>query len=174
MNAQNNSLLLYIAGYHIKIVFLPKKLLKYCKQLIRSINTTYQPYLSEQKPQKIDFTIEIYITHFEKAFTLKEKSTYSGSDSFLFFFSIHNHIIKSFYHISKTQFTFLLLKALEYLLQKDKGFILHASSSIVENELIIFTGKKGAGKSTSIRLLKNKFKPFTDDAILIKNKKGNY
>jgi len=80
-------------------------------------------------------------------------------------------VYETYYHISIFELSQLLLIAIINLLGKD-GFLLHASSVLVKNRVVMFIGKSGAGKSTTMKMLKDSFPPFSDDCVAIK-KCGN-
>jgi len=59
----------------------------------------------------------------------------------------------------------LLLSELVY---KHNGLILHGSSVIYKDKAILFLGKSGSGKTTTLNLLKEKTVPFTDDISIVR------
>jgi len=81
------------------------------------------------------------------------------------------NVYETYYHVSIFELSQLLLITVINLLGKD-GFLLHASSVFVKNKVVMFLGKSGAGKSTTMRMLKDSFPPFSDDCVAIK-KCGN-
>jgi hypothetical protein len=60
------------------------------------------------------------------------------------------------------------------LLLKNRGFILHSSASISEDEAFVFVGSSGAGKSTSAKLLKEEYPRLNDDKSIIRKVNNNY
>lgn len=70
-------------------------------------------------------------------------------------------------------FDFFLKTAVATLFLLKGGFFLHSSSLLKNGKGLIFAGKKGAGKSTILKLSPN-FTPLNDDFSIIKNEGGKY
>ena len=81
----------------------------------------------------------------------------------------HN-TLTSYYHISISQFQFILRNVIQILLTENNGFILHASACVIDGKASLFTGFSGAGKSTVIKLLKTKYPALADDTVIIQKK----
>lgn len=86
----------------------------------------------------------------------------------------------TFSYVSHSQMFFLLNYLLNNILIKRGGFILHSSAvSINKNEILIFLGHSGTGKSTISFLLSNskfkkkKLKKIADDKIIIYQDENN-
>ena len=83
--------------------------------------------------------------------------------------------IRTYYYISHTQFYFLLRLIIQLLIEKEKGFFIHASANaLTKNSACLFIGKSGGGKSTIANLLGQKYIKLADDIALISQKEGYY
>lgn len=74
---------------------------------------------------------------------------------------------QTYYHIGRTQFEMILRVVLEALLPKKRGLLIHGSSCIHDNKVVVFCGPSGYGKTTKIKLLRRTFQPFTDDSMFL-------
>lgn len=165
-----DSLFISIAGFSIKIVFHPIE--------VATIRTLFKKYLVwylngfiVRRPKtKVDFTIEFTWDQKNEVVERKVEREY-----FIRYFRFKNtRTIESYYHISVYQFQTLLRDILDLLLMNSSGFMLHASASCINNKASIFVGKSGAGKSTTVTLLKRKYKGLADDSVIIKKERGKY
>lgn len=59
-------------------------------------------------------------------------------------------------------------------LAESNGFGIHSSSVVINNNAYLFLGKSGAGKSTIVKLLENKFRPLSDDLSIVKKVNKEY
>lgn len=82
--------------------------------------------------------------------------------------------IRTFYDLNTSQLELIIRDVIQSLLSKSSGFLLHASSVIVNNTAYLFMGDAGAGKSTSMSLLRDVYKPLSDDILIVKKEKGTY
>lgn len=98
----------------------------------------------------------------------------TASSVYVHLYSRNRMTFGTSYTISHSQFRFILLKIFIELLAVNKCFLLHASSIKVNNEVHLFTGNSGAGKSTIVRLLTPEFTPFSDELILVKKLSSSY
>ena len=86
----------------------------------------------------------------------------------------------TFYHISNAQLSLVVRSVCQTLLAKNKGLIMHASASLVNDHAYVFMGDSGAGKSTITKLISSSFQPLADDSIILKEhgnilkKEGQY
>lgn len=165
---KSDSLYLKIAGFTIAVYFKKGKEKHYIDKIYRQIKHSFENFL-ETDPKKIDFTIEIIDSHVH-VFSFLSKKSY---DFILILRHFKNNRFVTFSHISLPQFETIILKVLSMLLLK-KGFFLHGSAVAHDNEVFIFTGKSGAGKSTIMRLLSKKFFPIADDSLIIKKEGDDY
>lgn len=79
-----------------------------------------------------------------------------------------NNFIK-IYSISENHFISTIFNLPFTLFLSAKGhLLLHTSCLVNNNEILAFSGRKGAGKSTLTSLLSNKLKFFTDDTLSCK------
>lgn len=155
---------LHIAGFIIEIRF-GKTEPPYFKEamLKEQLEFYYTGFVLKKKPKQIDYRIEIvYRKHF--AVTIDEKKR-------LYYFLVYkekkNRFLEAYYNISIEQFQTVLRRALQELLAHGHGMILHASASLVKGKAFIFSGESGAGKSTMMSLLSEKFPALADDTIII-------
>ncbi len=141
------------------------------EKLVRDIYKLMYPFFRDKTDlKKTAFTIQlIYREDLEIVKRKKGNKNYIG-----FFDFIHPAKIKSFYQLSIFQFQLLIKAALYYSLEKNNGFILHSSASLVNQKSYIFLGNSGAGKSTIIKLLREKYKALADDTSIIRLDHGKY
>jgi len=158
------TLSLLIAGFTIKIVFLPTEWPEKKDLLINLIKRYFEPFITSNQ-KRVDATINI-IEISGIPFINRQKIEFSQ-----YFQKKRKNVYEMYYHISIFELSQLLLIAIINLLGKD-GFLLHASSVLVKNRVVMFIGKSGAGKSTTMKMLKDSFPPFSDDCVAIK-KSGN-
>lgn len=162
---------LKIAGFIIQIRFiLSADTLDYEKGFIEKVKNYYKPFLSENNSPKTNYTIEVTYEHsFRVIINKKNKDTYIH-----FYRQLTPKRIKTFYHLSGSQFQIIIRKITHELLVRAKGFILHASASKIDNKAVIFLGESGSGKSTTMKILSSKYPPLGDDSIIIKREERAY
>jgi len=154
-----------IAGFNLKVnIYNSNK----SNRLENDIRDIYQSFIIPKTSKKIDFCIEIYNKPFQQPIRILSKRTRGIKENYIFLFEEEEHKIKTFYYISINQFVSILIIALQKILVQNKSFILHSSAINFKNKAVIFTGTKGAGKSTIIRMLRNKYQALADDTIIIK------
>ncbi len=156
---------LQIAGFNIKIRFLlSAENLRYENGFIRQVRSYYKNFLTEETGQKVHYVIEVEYAHSFKVILSK-----SSKDVFIHLYKqVNKKKVKTFYHLSGSQFQILVRKATHDLLVESKGFILHASASKIVRQAAVFLGESGAGKSTTMRILASHYTPLGDDSIIIK------
>lgn len=160
---------LTVAGFNILIVFfpVPKREIHDSwinKDLYTQIMSHYSAFIVGGKTRKADFTIHIY-QHFPNV-TVKQAP--GRTVGLLHFFKREGNDIITFQHISINQLNLILLTSIQYLVARSGGFILHASSSLIHNNLYLFCAKSGGGKSTAMKLLHPHFHAFSDDIFIIR------
>ena len=116
-----------------------------------------------KKSNKIDFTINFV----EKRYFISKKDRL-GNQFVVIFEKKSESMINTYYQIGFIQFQFILREIINNLLAENQGYILHASAVSHGNKAYIFLGKPTAGKSTIVRLLSKKYKPFADDSVYVK------
>ena len=160
-----------IAGYIIQISIYNSNS---SDRLENDIKDLYQSFIITRKSTKINFFIEIYNKPFNKPIKIISQTVNNRVENYLYFFEEYGNKIKTFYYISINQFVSILIIALQKLLVESQSFMLHASAVSFKNWAIIFTGTSGAGKSTIIKQLENKYRAIADDTIIIKKENNNY
>ena len=123
---------------------------------------------SERNISKPNFTIEFHSAKYLKI-------SYDGQKRFINYYdkkSKKKFIVYD--HISIAQFQFILLKLLLNLYEKKTVLLLHASAVNIDNNAYIFIGRQSSGKSTIIKLLKNKYQALADDTVIIRKFSGRY
>jgi hypothetical protein len=137
---------------------------------IERIKQLYIGFILVNKPEIIDFEINIYPTS-SYDFMLNKRSKH-------FFMGISQRAsereVITNYNISDIQFQIILRGLCQEYLSKKKGFLMHGSSVEVKNKANIFLGESGAGKSTIMSMLSNEYAPLGDDSFFIKREKGNF
>lgn len=78
------------------------------------------------------------------------------------------------YYQDEVKVDIIIQNALYILLSDNNGFIIHSSAVNIKNKSVLFFGKSGAGKSTIVNLLSNKFPVLSDDISLVRNLNGRY
>lgn len=159
-----------IADFLIKIIFYKSLDSKQKNHLEREIQSFFKGFITKQKDKSVDYIIEIE----DLTPSLKIQDIHGKKHYVLFYESVTTKKLKTFYTISVYQFQLLVQNIIYQLLSKSNGFLLHSSASLVDNKAYIFLGISGAGKSTSVRLLKNEFLPLSDDLSIIRRIKNTY
>lgn len=159
---------LNIAGFYIQINLRPTEWRFALKLKEKEIKKYWTGFIVS-KPKKTDFVINfVEKRYLEIIYKKKEKKQYMS-----FFEEKNKKSINTFYQISIFQFQAILRHIINKLLAGN-GFILHGSASNINGRAFLFTGRNGAGKSTIMKLLKDKFSPLADDTAIIKKEKKNY
>lgn len=157
---------LSIAGYIIRIHFLPTEWIEKKILLIRMIEKYFGGFKIHNS-KNIDATI-IFKEISGIPFTSKLKKIYS-----LYFERKNKNIYETYYHISIFELSQLLLIIVIKLLAH-KGFLLHASGVETKKGVNLFMGPSGAGKSTTMKMVGSSFIPFSDDCVIIKKTGKTY
>ncbi len=89
-------------------------------------------------------------------------------------YEVNKNQITTYYYINIVQFRIILRDMLQLLLAQNNGFQLHSSGVIKNRKAILFVGAHGAGKSTAAQLASSQFPIFVDDAVVIRQIKGDY
>ncbi len=134
---------------------------------IKQLRKYFKNFTLVNIPQGSDYTIVV-----ESAHPMFIKTKEIKNVSIPLFKKISEQKVKTFYYINIYQFQIILRDILFHLTTKNNGCVVHASAIAVSNTAYIFLGKSTAGKSTIIRLLKNRFIPLVDDLVFIR-KEGN-
>ncbi len=163
---------LQIGGFNIKILFIPREKKQLTDDLRIYIPALFTGFLLK-KTKTCDFAIElhrpVYPPNVLQMHHRREKIYLQ------YFYTEKQKRIITPQHISNFQFFFILSGVVLKLLNENGGFILHASSVIIDRKATLFIGPSGAGKSTAAFLLKEKYPVIADDSIIIKRgKSGKY
>lgn len=162
-----DDIFLSICGFTIRISFSKFENEVYRKIVRTEIAQLYQGFLITHLTTKLDYHIE-FIDH-DQTIILKQ-----GKRNFLFFYEkIRRKKIQAYSHIGWIHLSIIFRNILSELLT-GKGFIIHASASLVKNKAYIFLGQSGAGKSTMTQLLQSKWPVLADDCVVIKKEFGEF
>ena len=168
MKKANKTIYLNIGGFNIKVNFKPAKNKYFQKKLISEIFNEYQGFILYKLPKIIDYSIDIldkqhHGIYVKKIDNKNIKFVYLSEEK-------ENHSkTTTYYYIGITLFSHVVANVLEKLLSKHVGFFIHASAIKYDNnKAILFLGPAGAGKSTVITLLKDKYTPLADDTVILK------
>lgn len=163
-------LFLTIAGFTIKLVFRSAKThIKLRDDLMSLLIKQLHNFLYVNRGQTIHATID-FIDKPTNTIIYNKKNS-----SFMEFFQITDQKnYQTFYHISLYQFYSLLAHVLTMLLSQHGGITIHASAALIQGKATIFLGHSGAGKSTIIQLLRNKYPILADDHVIIRKKGAGY
>lgn len=138
-------------------------------KLQREIMMLFRDFVTMEKPQKIDYTIEFRESNI--------MGVIPGLQSKFHFINLYErkspNRIRTYYSISTSQFHYIITEILSYLI-KDTGFFQHASSIVHNGKAYLFLGKSGAGKTTISTLLKKRFHRLADDLVLIRKIGDSY
>lgn len=165
------TLYIVIAKVKIKIIFKYEKY-KYEKYefFIKAIQLRYKNFITSRK-NNIDYTIEVIVND------ITPKVYYDNSSNVYYiqyFQESAETKITTYYDISVSQFSQIILKILDRILSKSNGFILHASCLHYKDKAYIFLAPSGGGKSTLSTFSKNKIKILADDHIAIRKINNTY
>jgi len=160
---------LLIAGFVIKINFLPSKVKGYEMHFKAQLLKQFRAFqVKSHFVDKIDYTIHIAYRNDKRIIRHKEG----------FYINLceyrKNNSAVMFYWISMFEFKTVLLDILGLLLEKNNGFILHASANHVKGKVYIFTGNSGVGKSTISDILSTRYKKIADEMVIIKKEDKKY
>lgn len=122
-----------------------------------------------KKTKKADFWIDI-----KERRNLEMMIQTVSKKHFLNIYEEDNTSLTTFYHLSEVQFSLIIRKVCQQLLSKHNGLLIHASAVLLKNKALVFLGKSGAGKSTTIKLLASSSKALADDSVIIKKEGSQY
>ncbi len=166
----NNNIILNIADFNFKINFRKIENIKHKKEFKKNILKKYSGFIKKNNYKKIDYVINVVSTITIEIIYKKETGTYFFS-TFCF---KNSNTIETNYHISFSQFSVIIREALQKLLIKNNGFLLHGSAVAKNSMAYIFTGHSGAGKSTIMKLLSSCYKSLGDDSVIIKKENNKF
>ncbi len=160
---------LSIAGFTIEIKLKETDFAYEKEDIFYMLTSCYKGFILREKTGKIDYRINFLSA--KHLYILFKNNTLR----FLLFFTEgkKKKVINTFYHISQKQFSLILIRILNNLLESC-GFIVHASASNIHGKVCIFTGRSGAGKSTIMKLLTKRYVPLADDSIILKKERNKF
>lgn len=160
---------LSIGGFTIRLHFYPTEIPHLRTNFIKTVINHFGSFIVDlEKERDNDYSIYFMDRRGMEIISRNKVRKY-----FLNFYDeISKNKIISFYHISLYQLEVLLKKILSHLLSKNNGFIFHASANYIYGKAVLFTGRSGAGKSTAMNLLSDKYQALADDNAIIR-KEGN-
>ncbi|MFA6081290.1 MAG: hypothetical protein WC741_02695 [Patescibacteria group bacterium] len=168
MPNQKNPLFLNIAGFNIKINFKSTEWEFALKLKEKEINKFWKGFITIE-PVKVDFTLNfVERSYLEVIYKKKEKKQFMS-----FYEEKNSKEINTFYQVSIFQFQVILRQIISRLLTNN-GFILHGSASNIHGRAFLFTGDNGAGKSTTMKLLKPYYPALADDTVIIRKENCEY
>lgn len=158
---------LSIAGFAVGIEFKDTEMTAVKNFYKKNIIEQLSDFMISKPQKKVDFTIEFVWDEREEIIYRSMEKKY-----FIQFYKTRSERrIECYYQISFFQFFHVLYAALEKLLEKHEGFMLHASALGQEN-VSLFVGSSGAGKTTITQFLKGIAPIRADDALALR-KVGN-
>lgn len=159
-----------IAGFTIKLLFIPSAYPFQEEKLKKDINVFFKGFLDKKMGAKPHFTIEICdIPRSFDTQSVNQKKHYV-----IFYEDVSSNRCRTYYSIHIYQFQLMVQNIIHQLLTKNNGFLLHSSASLINDKAVLFLGKSGAGKSTSVNLLKDTFTPLADDMSVIRKVGAKY
>jgi len=136
---------------------------------MKEFNQHYGPYLVKNCKKKADFKLKLRGVRKVSLMRAQSERKKSEVDYSVQIFSIKGSTALVDYHASISHLQLLFKLIIQKLLIPEQGFFLHTSGVLThDNRLILFLGQNNAGKSTTISLIRDYYKPFADDTVLIK------
>jgi hypothetical protein len=168
-----DTLFLKISGFVLKITFetanddLVAEIAN--KRIKKSIIQFYKAFITIDYHSRPDFHLILKRLPKSPLLIRKGKTVYGA-----FFEEVSENKFICLNSITIFQFSIILRQVLLRLFSTHSGILIHSSSSRSDNSAYIFVGKSGAGKTTTMRMLTNKYPPLGDDSSIIKKEGGNY
>lgn len=164
------------AGLTISLVFEPCEQIFFKQRLFDAIGFWRKAGFIKKSSKKSDFQI-IFRQDDKNSVEIHQKDNKHYYLTFVRDFEKRR--VETYYHIGLIELQILLKEVFAFLLEKNNGFMLHASGVIGEKKnLKLFMAKTGGGKTTVSNLLagSRKYKKFCDDVVVVKKigKKWNY
>lgn len=166
---ENDIFCLKIADFKIKLVFGPTNQPELKKNFIRSVKVFFKGFVAKPTETNYDFLINVSDMESQELQYSNLKKHYT-----LFYENITKKKIQTFYTISISQFQLLIQNVIYQLLSYSNGFLLHSSAVAVGGKAYVFLGVSGAGKSTTVQLLKNNFQSLSDDLSIVRKINNEY
>jgi hypothetical protein len=168
--SKKESIFLSFAGFTVKVTFQPTELTVLKESLANTLRHFWlnKGYIS--KKRKADFEV-IFVSDEKTEILVRGKKHYyliSERD-------FKNKKIYCSYYIGPGEFEIVLREITRFLVKKN-GFLLHASSVLNKNKLLVFLARSGGGKTTAANMISS-FKgsrKFSDDSLVVKKEKGKW
>lgn len=151
-----------IAGFIIQIRLKETEDLFLQEKLYFDIQKYYSGFIIIRPSKSPDYIIE-FIKKKKYATIIKEENIYLN-----FFSDNKKNKITCMYDVGLMHFQLLVREALQRLLAKHHGFLLHASANLYGGKAIFFPAKQGSGKSTVMSLLHEQYPALADDTVIVK------
>lgn len=162
---------LTVASFCIKIQFFPTVRIYFQQRLIYDVKEMYKQNLQNSSFKIPDYTISI----FDSVPKMLVKKTAYKTSLYIGMYEMNkNSSLRTTYLISRNQFQMILYTVIQNLLARQRGFILHASASLVKNKAFLFVGPPNAGKSTAMSLLHPYFPALADDSVILRKEHNTY
>ncbi len=155
---------LNIAAFNIQLTLRPsinKNLVEWQKQQILS---SYANFIIKERPKRIHAVINFIDRKDDHSFFHKLGRQYFNK----VYEEKSSNNISVFYIPSYYELQLILKKVLFDLLTKVQGFFIHCSAVEYNNKAIIFVGPSKAGKTTIVKLLKDRYQILADDLGVIR------
>jgi hypothetical protein len=143
-------------------------------KFLEMINKDYSEFVSNPF-ERPDLT---FIIDTKDATHLEIKKNKNNLDGYFFhMFSVNPKIRRIYLNnpVGPVEFEFMLGNMIiKYLLPYHKGFSIHGSAVVFNNKAYMFVGKSGAGKSTTVQMLKSSYNILSDSNIIISKQKNKF
>lgn len=164
----NNRLYALLAGFRIEVNFkiTDENLLK------RSYHNFFEflfNFLVIRSNAKSDFSIDV-IDSTVKEIMKKEGNIFRK----IIGKSVYKDRLITYSTVDTYDINLIFKYIISQLYDRTDSLILHASAVLVNNSAYLFLGNSGAGKSTIVQMLNEKYRPLCDDAAYIRKKNGGY
>lgn len=163
-------LFLEIAGLNYEFCFHIPEWQKVVEIFVDELKKFYGGFMLDKPPKKIDYSI-----HFVPEYKSEILTNNKTQKTYINFFEIINeNKIKTSYQISIFHVQLILGYFLKKGLTEHNGVFIHASAAIINNKAFLFCGPPGAGKSTTIKLLRGKYPIIADDSVILMRTGAKY
>ncbi len=164
-----------MAGFNLSCVIYEHEKKFFTEKFIKMLKDDYSGFISHDTARP-DFTIKIIflgriLVDIKKNPISKNMELFKG----LFQINEKKRIVYIYDPPGNYDFEFLLQYiTYKYLLPLSDAFYMHGSFIGNENKAFVFTGREGAGKSTTAQLLNGLCDVLGDDTLIIRKEKNNF
>lgn len=159
-----------VAGFNFRLQFFGSRFKYAQSKLMHDVLKHYHSFLIKKIPHRIDFYIDfIWENDVKILFIEKEKENFINFARYK-----TNNRICCYYRMTIIEFHILFADILLKLFDNYNGFIAHASAILKDDQAFIFLGLSGAGKSTIVKLLSDKYQVLADDSVIIRKLNNEY